>query len=204
MISVTTMLLVFVGISLAWAMTDPATGIAFAPKKNGLEIFGVGVRKKGPIKVYSVAMYCTSALKDTLTSISRSDSKSEALQALCSGAKDEEECTFLLQMAFKVGGEKMASAISDSVAPRHTGSSADIESLRKLVSQGIPTDTGASKGTTLQFDCSKSGVAVAVNGKSQGKVESDTLGSAFCDVYLDDSCVSPPLRENCLANCCAP
>lgn len=27
---------------MACAMTDQATGIAFAPKKNGLEIFGVG------------------------------------------------------------------------------------------------------------------------------------------------------------------
>jgi hypothetical protein len=34
------------------AMTDPATGITFAPKTTtGLELFGVGVRKKGPIKV---------------------------------------------------------------------------------------------------------------------------------------------------------
>jgi hypothetical protein len=35
----------------AAAMTDPATGTAFAPKVGGLEVFGVGVRKKGPIKV---------------------------------------------------------------------------------------------------------------------------------------------------------
>lgn len=37
------------------AMTDPATGIAFAPRLNDdLKIAGVGVRKKGPIKVRSV------------------------------------------------------------------------------------------------------------------------------------------------------
>ncbi len=33
------------------AMVDKATGIDFAPKVNGLDLFGVGVRKKGPIKV---------------------------------------------------------------------------------------------------------------------------------------------------------
>lgn len=33
------------------AMTDKATGIDFAPKLNGLDLFGVGTRKKGPIKV---------------------------------------------------------------------------------------------------------------------------------------------------------
>jgi hypothetical protein len=34
------------------AMTDSATGISFPPIKDGLEVFGVGVRKKGPIKVH--------------------------------------------------------------------------------------------------------------------------------------------------------
>lgn len=34
-------------------MTDSATGIDFSPKLNGLDLFGVGVRKKGPIKVRS-------------------------------------------------------------------------------------------------------------------------------------------------------
>ena len=33
------------------AMTDSATGINFSPSLNGLNLFGVGVRKKGPIKV---------------------------------------------------------------------------------------------------------------------------------------------------------
>eukprot|EP00957_Ditylum_brightwellii_P146222 11133763-Ditylum_brightwellii.AAC.1 len=33
------------------AMTDPATGIAFEPKLGSLSLFGVGVRRKGPIKV---------------------------------------------------------------------------------------------------------------------------------------------------------
>jgi hypothetical protein len=43
--------LVAVGMASA-AMTDPATGIAFAPRlQDEREIVGVGVRKKGPIKV---------------------------------------------------------------------------------------------------------------------------------------------------------
>lgn len=43
-------LLLLVGVAHA-AMTDPATGIAFAPKLDDRDIVGVGVRKKGPIKV---------------------------------------------------------------------------------------------------------------------------------------------------------
>ena len=38
------------------AMTDPATGITFKPRMNDLGIFGVGVRKKGPIKVTSIPL----------------------------------------------------------------------------------------------------------------------------------------------------
>lgn len=184
-------------------MTDSSTGISFVPKKNGLELFGVGVRKKGPIKVYSVGMYCTDALKSSLNTISRSESKSNAIQTLRDGAK-EDGCTFLLQMAFKVGAEKMASAISDSVAPRYHGSNkGDVDKLRQLLVQGIPGETGASKGTTLQFDCSSDGISVAVNGKKTGKVQSKELSRSFCDVYLDAKCVSPALVESCLQNCCA-
>ena len=185
-------------------MTDSATKIAFPPTRNGLEIFGVGVRKKGPIKVYSVAMYCQAALKEKLSTISRSSSKQKALTALRNGAK--EECTtFLLEMAFKVGAEKMASAIADSVAPRHSGSHSDVESLKSILLNGVASSGGAAvKGTQLEFICDPSiGLDVAVNGKGQGRIESPTLAKAFCDVYLDEKCASPPLLNSCLENCCA-
>jgi hypothetical protein len=42
------------------AMTDPATGIEFAKRlQQEQEIVGVGVRKKGPIKVKQQIMYKT-------------------------------------------------------------------------------------------------------------------------------------------------
>jgi hypothetical protein len=46
------------------AMTDPATGIAFAPRiQEEKEIVGVGVRKKGPIKVhpFNIFIYINNA-----------------------------------------------------------------------------------------------------------------------------------------------
>ena len=98
----------------------------------------------------------------------------------------------------------MASAIADSVAPRHSGSKQDVDELKDLIFNGVEAKGAAVKGTTFQFDCSKSGVAVAVDGKSQGSVSSSGLSSAFCDVYLDDKCVSPALRASCVENCCAP
>jgi hypothetical protein len=182
-------------------MKDPATGIAFAPKKNGLELFGVGVRKKGPIKIYSVAMYGSEKLKQTLGGLSHSSNHEAALRALQDGAKAD-NTTFLLEMNFKVGAEKMASAIAESVAPRGGGKN-DLESLKSLVFDGC-ADGGAVKGTRFQFDCNGKAVCVSVNGKRQGTVSSSAISSAFCDVYLDDKCVSPALRSSILENCCKP
>lgn len=210
-------------IQVAGAMTDKATGISFPQDCKGKSLFGVGVRKKGPIKVrfhvvcslhghleansiilkvYSVGMYCSDSLRDSLSHFSRAaDKGKKALETLQSGAKDH-PTTFLLQINFKVGAEKMASAIAESVAPRHSGSPHEVESLKTKIFDGVAKKGAAVKGTSLQFDCSKEGVGVTVDGKSQGVVASSGLAAAFCDVYLDNKCVSPPLRESILENCC--
>ena len=151
-----------------------------------------------------MGMYCSEALKDSLSHLSRTANKGkQALDALRSGAK-EHHTTFLLQMNFKVGAEKMASAIAESVAPRHSGSPLDVEKLKDKIFDGVSLKGAAVKGTKLQFDCDKVGVGITVDGTSYGTVDSPGLSSAFCDVYLDDKCVSPNLRESCLENCCAP
>jgi len=182
-------------------MKDAATGIAFDGKSNDLSIFGVGCRKKGPIKVYSVGMYCADKVHEDLSLISRSDSKGKkAIAALRKGAS-ENPTAFVLKMNFKVGAEKMASAIADSISPRHSLDS-EVSQLKDIIFEGV-SEKGAVKGTVIAFDCSD-GVEVTVNGKGRGKVLSPDLAKAFRDVYLDDKCVSPKLRENILENCCAP
>lgn len=154
------------------------------------------------LQVYSVGMYCSDAVRDSLAQLSRTaDRGKKALETLQSGAKDH-ATTFLLQMNFKVGAEKMASAIAESVAPRHSGSPQEVESLKNKIFDGVAKKGAAVKGTSLQFDCSQTGVGVMVDGKSQGVVESAGLAAAFCNVYLDDKCVSPQLRESILENCC--
>ena len=105
-------------------------------------------------------------------------------------------------MNFKVGAEKMASAIADSISPR-TSSASEVEKLKVLIFEGVSDKGAAVKGTVLKFNCSD-GVEVTVDGKTSGKVASPELAKAFRDVYLDDKCVSPKLRESVLDNCCAP
>jgi hypothetical protein len=119
--------------------------------------------------------------------------------------------SFVLKMNFKVGADKMASAIAESVLPRYsqdyggdhdgerakTSSAATaVETLKDLIAKGI--DGVATKGTILQFDCTSNGVGVCVNGQEQGVVPSRELAKAFCDIYLDDKSVSPTLKASCL------
>lgn len=147
-------------------------------------------------------MYVSDAVKESMSSIPNSadDKGTEALSALRESAKAS-NTTFMLKMNFKVGAEKMASAIAESVAPRHQGSDAELKDLKELISNGI--EGAATKGTTFQFDCTEEGLEVTVNGKEQGVVPSSGLAKAFCDVYLDDKAVSPALKSSCLETLCA-
>jgi hypothetical protein len=97
--------------SAASAITDAATGISFPGSlQNGLQAFGAGVRKKGPIKVYGVAMYAAAGLKEKLSALSQSKDKVKAF-GVAQKASDEGDVTFLLEMNFKVGAEKMVSYV---------------------------------------------------------------------------------------------
>lgn len=160
-------------------------------------------------------MYGVSALKDKLAGFSKADP--QAVQALRSGAVADAgggseggaSAVFDLRMSFRVSGDKMASAIAESVAPRFSSGgnskdgSGEVERLKAMISSGVGAE-GATKGTTFRFECGPSGVAVSVNGRTTGSVPSPALARAFCDVYLDDKCVSPTLRASILENCCAP
>jgi Chalcone isomerase-like len=208
--------------TFAAAMTEKATGVSFASKwRDTLDLFGTGVRKKAVINVYAVAMYAQAELKEKLGEFSYSKQKTEALECLRHGAigtgaaaadaadssTTPSSCAFLLEMTFKAGAEKIASALADSVATRYGGSSSDVDTFKTLVLSGLSASgkTAATKGTRFEFHCHPdSGLHVSVDGKDQGQVASPGLARAFCNVYLDDNCVSPAFRDNILASCCAP
>ena len=94
---------------------------------------------------------------------------------------------------------QIAGAFADSLGSRHGGPDSDIEGLRKLIGEGVNMFGGhATKGTTFRFDCSKEGVAVTVNGLTQGTASAKGLGSALVDVFLDAGTVCPTLVEDCI------
>ncbi|KAL7542768.1 hypothetical protein ACHAXR_012857 [Thalassiosira sp. AJA248-18] len=183
----------------AAALVDTATKINFDDNLAGLPLFGVGCRKKGPIKVYSVGMYSDEKAKSSIASLSKSN-RSGALSTLRDSLKSSKMTTFLLKMNFKVGAEKMADAIAESVVPR-TSDKGAVETLKRLILDGVSAKGAATPGTTLKFDCLvDGGVKVSVDGKEIGSAPG--LSRAFCDVFLDDSGVSPAFRDSVVENCC--
>ena len=144
-------------------------------------------------------MYSDAEAKSRVASISKSD-KAGALSALRDSLKSSNQTTFLLKMNFKVKAEKMASAIADSVNPRASDKAA-VETLKKLILDGVASKGAATPGTVLQFDCTAEGVKVIVDGSEIGTAPG--LTQAFCDIYLDDKSVSPAFRDSCVDNCCS-
>ena len=181
-------------------LVDSATKIEFDEKLNDLSLLGVGVRKKGPIKVYAVGVYTNTQVKATIATYSKSDKNGALSKLRQSISSSKESISIVLKMNFKVAAEKMAAAIAESIEPRTNDKSA-VDTLKQLIVDGVAAKGAASPGTILQFDCStKSGVTVLVDGKKVGVAPG--LAQALSDVFLDDNGVSPPLRDSIVENCC--
>ena len=182
-------------------LVDAATKIEFDDAVgDGLRLLGVGVRKKGPIKVYSVGAYATREVRESLASLSKDD-KSGALAKLREVIKSSgSTVSFVLKMNFKVGAEKMADAIAESVHPR-TSDGDGVEVLKRLIADGVSSKGAATPGTLIRFDCKAGGVSVSVDGTTVGEAPG-SLSGALAAVFLDDDGVSPPLRDSVVENCC--
>ena len=177
----------------AKSLQDYSTGVTFEAKLDDLYLAGVGVRKKSIVKVYAVAMYASAPVLRSAISQSTLNIAARAFNELT------RVTSFVLQMTYSVGAEKIASAIGESVQPRYNGSSDHIKVLENLIIDGVNEIGGqATKGTTFRFDCALDGVEVSVNGVSQGGASFDGLGAAFVDVFTDENAVSQTLVESCL------
>ncbi len=146
-----------------------------------------------------MGLYSDAEAKAAVSSVSKSN-RVDALSALRVSVKSTTRTSFLLKMNFKVGAEKMAGAIAESVVPR-TSNKAAVDTLKQLIVDGVTSKGAATPGTVLRFDCSQDGVKVSVDGSEIGTAPG--LQQAFCDVFLDDNCVSPALQNSCIENFCA-
>jgi hypothetical protein len=192
----------------AQSLKEKATGVTFNSKlDDGLYLVGCGVRKKAIINVYAVAMYSSPSALEALSPFPKGSQKKEAQTALRNAARtfgpSSPTTSFVLEMTFKADGKTIAEAIAEGVKPRHGGSPSDVTELENFIVQGVAAKGGqATKGTIFRFDCSEEGVSVSVDGNAQGAVNSNGIGSALVDVFMDDKAVSPQLVDSCLDTWC--
>jgi hypothetical protein len=136
------------------AAIEPKTGIFFADHYAGCKLDALGVRYKGPIKVYALGKYST---------------------------------TFMLKMNMGVSAEKIASSTADAIRPRCLDDKTAVDDFQKMLIAGLPN--GCSKGTCMAFSTGGGKLAISVNDKSIGAVNSKALARAFADVYTDKKAV---------------
>ena len=182
--------------SLAKPLTEASTGVTFDAKLEDLYLVGVGVRKKAIINVYAASLYGSERVLETLSGETTKASLQQVTQLL-----DSAKVSFVLEMTFKASGEAIADSIAESLKPRYSGDTLDLQELQLLIIDGVSSKGGqATKGTVFRFDCDTSGVSVFVDGTLQGKVIREGIGSAMASVFLDDKAVSPSLVSSCVGS----
>lgn len=182
--------------SLAKPLTEASTGVTFDAKLEDLYLVGVGVRKKAIINVYAASLYGSERVLEMLSGGNTKTSLEQVTQLL-----DSAKVSFVLEMTFKASGEAIADSIADSLKPRYSGDSVDLQELQLFITEGVGSKGGqATKGTVFRFDCDTSGVSVFVDGTLQGKVIHEGIGSAMASVFLDDKAVSPSLVTSCVGS----
>jgi len=126
----TVMSIVLLGLSAVLGATvEPRTGISFPEKQSGGALSRLGVRTKGPIKVYAVGEYESGAfmlkMSYGVSASKMASALSDALKPRCSDAKviaDFEECLLKglpngapkgTKMVFSTSGGKLGVSIND-------------------------------------------------------------------------------------------
>lgn len=189
---------------LATGRVEPATKINFKDSQGGQSLVGVGVRKKGPIKVYGVGMYADKlGAKMALSKFSKyKDSPvSEVPAAFYQALTGSFGKTLVLKMSYGVSKEKMAGALASSIKPRMGGGGgqvlADFEQALLDGCEAHAKGGRACAGTEFAFKVKGSSLGVSVNGKQVKTLSSAPLCKALLNCYFDAKTVSPALKSTC-------
>ncbi len=176
MTNLTTILLVAFAFVLVFAnaTTEPRTGISFPDRYKGSSLDAMGVRYKGPIRVYAVGKYSETFLLKMAMGVSAekiASSTADAVRPRCSDKAAVEKfqtmlvsglpngCSKGTSLAFGTGGGKLSIAINDkgigsisskplakAFAAVYTDKNAVLE--LKPISGGNDPQTTAAKGIT--------------------------------------------------------
>lgn len=175
-------------------VTEPATGVRFPAELSaptGVQVLaGTGVRTRTvlQVKVYAFGLYVDRAGARAALAAWRDKSAAELArdqslyQELLEG---QFPMTLRLVMTRDVGGDQMAEAFNDALAPRVGSDTAALRQFRGFFSDRL------AKGTELLFSWRPGNVlGVAIGGREVGSVESAALCRALFDVYLGEKPIS--------------
>jgi len=185
---------------ISWKLGFPKT------RGLGLSLCGEGTRSKGPIKVYTVALYFDK--NGIVNAVKKIGSLKGKKASELASSRDFENAIIngnigrhiVLKMSRNVSGQTMAGAIADSVSPRMKGKdSTQLKDFQNILLTSLKD--GAKSGMELSFEGTSS-LTVKINGNKKGEVRSPTLCKAFLDVYVGKDCVSSSLKSS-LANAVA-
>ena len=134
-------------------LKEARTGITFPAKSGGGSLTRLGVRTKGPIKVYAVGLYEGG------------------------GAQ-----TFMLKMSYGVGAQKMSSALSDALKPR-IGDAKLISDFETTLVQGLPDGAPKGTELVFGTGGGKLSLAVNGNkvGSIASKPLAAAFANIYCD-----------------------
>ena len=167
---------------------ESASKHSYVDKCGNLDLAGLGIRKKGPIKVYSVAMYADRAacMKECVDH--------DKFDWFCTSPSPKE---VVIKMCRDVGTEKMTKALGDSIGSRMGGKDpAALNQLKIAIQKGFEKIGGAKAGAKLTFKSQNSKLSLSINGKQQTECSSAALVKAFYGTYTDDNAVSPTLKAD--------
>mmetsp|Transcript_5037 Transcript_5037/g.7278 ORF Transcript_5037/g.7278 Transcript_5037/m.7278 type:complete len:215 (-) Transcript_5037:177-821(-) len=175
------------------ALTDSATGIefpneqAFYVSKPSLYLLGIGTRKKAIINVYSVGLFVSDKIKESL---SKSGAKGTAV---CDTIRDSSSPKAMqLTFAMAVGPEKIAEAISGIEGVDEAVKSGFHDMLIKGLGGGK-----LKKGESMSFEWKGAGTIVATGrGSYIGEMKDKALAFGILDLYLGPNSVSQSLLKN--------
>jgi uncharacterized protein len=166
-------------------VVEPKTGIVFPDRYKRNKLHKLGVRSKGPLKVYAVGLYGNGMfvlkMKMSVSAEKISGALADALKPRCLQQRKADEA-------------KHSSRSSDQ--GHESFCQERVNSFKNLILKGLPGKRGgATTGTTLAFDTSGGKISLFINDKSIGSISSTQLARAFAAIYTDKNavCVLHPI-----------
>lgn len=178
-------------------VVDKSTGAKFKDVIGDKHCLGCGVRAKGPIKIYSVAIYANKGnIKNKLAKLKGKDGASLKSSKALQDAVTDGPTRVVMKLARSIGSDFFASALNKSISPRMNGKDGEkLKEFKDLFTKAVG-DKKLTPSDELQYDICGTAFTSYVNGKNIGTVRSAVLGKAFLNCYMDSNSVSGAAKES--------